>query len=58
VGGRVGVGEGPGDIAFDGSYLWVANYSSDTVSKIDPVGNTVVQTVNVPNGPFSVAYPG
>jgi DNA-binding beta-propeller fold protein YncE len=32
----VTVGDAPYGVAFDGSNIWVSNYSDDTVSKIVP----------------------
>ncbi len=53
----------PEDIDFDGQYLWVTIPHSDssfgtgnTVSKIDPNSNTVIETIEVGNGPQQIAF--
>ena len=50
-------GYGPGGVAItpDGSYAYVANFSSDSVSIIDTSTDTVVDTVSVRSAPFGVA---
>ena len=37
------------------SYLYVANQSSNTVSKVDRTTNKVITTIPVPGGPTDVA---
>ena len=37
VAATIGVGDGPQGVAFDGTYIWVANGGDEAVSKI-PVG--------------------
>ena len=55
----VNVGDGPVGVAFDGTYIWVANTVSGSVSKIDPVTGTVIGTpIGVGAGPFGVAFDG
>ena len=50
------------DIDFDGQYLWVTIPHSDslgtgnTVSKIDPNSNTVIETIEVGSGPQQIAF--
>lgn len=41
--------------SFAGNYLWVANYGSDDVSKVDTTNNSVVSTIAVGDGPYAVA---
>ena len=53
----VTVEQGPNGVAFDGSYIWVANFGSNTVSKIDPTDNSVTH-IAVGNNPFGVAFDG
>ena len=43
----ISVGNKPYNMVSDGTYLWVANYGSGTLSKINPSNNTVVSTVSV-----------
>lgn len=46
-------------IAFDGTYVWVANpNSSSTILKIDLSANAVVNTVTVGSTPFALAFGG
>ena len=54
----VPVGTYPRGVAFDGTNIWVANYVSGTVSKVDPVSNTVTATVTVGTYPEGVAIDG
>ena len=54
----VNVGSNPVRVAFDGTNIWVTNYSSGTVSKINPVSNTVTATVTVGTNPSGVAFDG
>jgi len=53
----------PEDIEYDGQYLWVTLPHSDSsfgtgnaVCKIDPTSNTVVETIEVGNGPQQIAF--
>ncbi|MCE9586470.1 hypothetical protein K8R04_04100 [Candidatus Uhrbacteria bacterium] len=52
------VGTGPTGIAFDGAYIWNANSTGNTVSKIDPFFNSVVATLPVGTSPQGVAFDG
>ena len=56
------MGSGPSGIAVGGGFVWVANSSENTVSKIDPKANGggggVVDTIPVGNGPAGTAYTG
>src|SRR4030067_2821452 len=42
----VTVGTSPRGVAFDGTHIWVTNYTSANVSKIDINTNTVVATIS------------
>ena len=53
----------PEDIEYDGQYLWVTLPHSDSsfgtgnsVCKIDPTSNIVVETIEVGNGPQQIAF--
>ena len=46
-----------GLIAFKG-YIWVANRASDTISKIDPTTNSVVDTITDTGQPFEIVNDG
>lgn len=56
--GSIAVGMGPEEIAFNGSYLFVANSGGwdydQTVSVIDPVSDQVVTTVEVSDRPVAL----
>src|SRR5258708_37353821 len=39
---RFAVGNGPGQVAFDGSNIWVTNSSSNTVTKLQASDGTVL----------------
>ena len=54
----IGVGTNPFGVAFDGTNIWVTNYFSDNVSKINPTTNTVTATIGVGTNPSGVAYDG
>jgi len=58
AGNTVTVGTNPQGIAFDGKYLWIANYDSANVSKVNPLTNAVLATISVGNNPFMVAFDG
>lgn len=51
---RVEVGDAPSGVGAGGGFLWVANFGDDTVSKIDPATNKVVQNYSVAGGPEDV----
>lgn len=48
----------PVGMAFDGRHLWVANQSSGSVTKIDPIDGSTVTSVAVGNQPVEVAFDG
>lgn len=52
---RIAVGQGPGDVAVDASYVWVSDEDSDTVTRVDPAGNEATATVRVCDAPRSIA---
>ena len=54
----VAVGNGPEGVAFDGASIWVANFASNAVSKINPATNTIIATVPVGVDPAGVAFDG
>jgi hypothetical protein len=54
----VTVGTNPYGVAFGGTSIWVANYGSGTVSKINPTTNTVTATVTVGTNPSGVGFDG
>jgi peptide/nickel transport system substrate-binding protein len=49
------VGTGPHGVAAGDGAVWVTNTDADTVSRLDPKTNAVVQTINVGNGPEGIA---
>lgn len=54
----VAVGIQPRGIAFDGSHIWVVNWGSHNVSKIDINNNAVVTSVASGGGPQGIAFDG
>ena len=52
------MGNNPFGVLYDpaNQQIYVANYSSRTVSVIDPSTNSVVSTVSAGNGPWNLAY--
>ncbi|MFY9571352.1 MAG: hypothetical protein WAV20_08145, partial [Blastocatellia bacterium] len=55
---KVAVGDGPAGVTFAGSYIWVANNGSNTVSKLQPGDGIVVGTFAVERSPFGVVFDG
>jgi YVTN family beta-propeller protein len=51
---RVDVGDAPSGVGAGGGYIWVANSGDDTVAKLDPATNEVVQTFRVAGRPDDV----
>ena len=45
-------------LAFDGTSIWVSNYGSNSVSKVNPSTNAVVATVPVGSAPDGMAFDG
>ncbi|WP_298268806.1 hypothetical protein [Geobacter sp.] len=54
----IAVGLTPRGMAFDGLNMWVANYDSGTVSKIDIYTNNVIATISVTGTPASLTFDG
>ena len=54
----VAVGKSPRGLAFDGQYIWSANSSANTVSKVDKNSATVVGEYAAGPNPIGVAYDG
>ena len=54
----IAVGDRPYVIAFDGTNIYVANSSGNTVSVIEPATNTVTTTINVGSQPSGIAFDG
>jgi len=54
----VAVGDEPRYMAFDGTHVWVANWLSDNVSKIDITTTQVVATVAVGTDPRGITFDG
>ena len=53
---HIGVGNGPSAVAAFDNAVWVANFSDDSVTRIDPSTSTVVGTaVPVGDGPTAIA---
>src|ERR1700689_4328608 len=52
------VGKEPYGVAFDGAFIWVANFRSDTVSKVRPSDGASLGTFNVGRGPIGVVSDG
>lgn len=50
----VEVGDAPSGVGSGAGYVWVANSGDDTVSKVDPATNEVVEIYQVPGGPDDV----
>jgi YVTN family beta-propeller protein len=56
--GQIPVGASPSAIAVGDDSIWVANIDADTVSRIDPVRLTTIDTIEVGNAPDGIAFGG
>jgi YVTN family beta-propeller protein len=52
------VGANPHALVFDGSSIWVANYSSNSVQKINPATGTAGSPISVGGTPYALAFDG
>jgi YVTN family beta-propeller protein len=52
------VGSRPTSICFDGANIWVTNYGSDNVTKLDAVYGNVLGTYNVGSEPQGICFDG
>ncbi|MGZ4391727.1 MAG: BTAD domain-containing putative transcriptional regulator, partial [Gaiellaceae bacterium] len=52
------VGTGPHGVAVGAGSIWLTNTDGNSVSRIDPKTNAVVQTIDVTDGPEGVAFGG
>ena len=48
----------PNGVAYDGTNIWVANYGSSTVSKINPINGVILDDYATGSGPEGVAFDG
>lgn len=51
-------GVGPRGVAFDGANIWVANYDSNTVTKLNAATGGSIGTYAVGTNPYGVAFDG
>jgi hypothetical protein len=52
------VGNSPGALTFDGSSIWVANFTGSSIQKINPSTGAVGSPITVGNGPIALAFDG
>jgi hypothetical protein len=52
------VGSGPSGVAFDGTNIWVANFNSNSVTKMLAGTGEILGTFSVGSGPVGVAFNG
>ena len=52
------VGAAPNGVAFDGANIWVANFSSNTVSKLRASDGAPLGTFTVGTFPYGIAFDG
>src|SRR5580692_11169785 len=52
------VGDEPRGVCFDGANIWVANYGSGTVTKLQANDGTVLGTYSVGHAPANIAFDG
>lgn len=55
---RIGAGDGPGDVAVDDRYVWVADDSGNRVIRVDPTSNTATGSVAAGDEPRSIVTGG
>ncbi|MEZ5063016.1 MAG: serine/threonine-protein kinase, partial [Solirubrobacterales bacterium] len=55
---RIDAGDGPGDVAVDDRYVWVADDSGDRVIRVDPTTNSATGSVPAGEEPRSIATGG
>ena len=53
-----GVGTGPAAVCFDGANIWVANFGSNNVTKLDSSTGATIGTYAVGTNPFGIAFDG
>jgi DNA-binding beta-propeller fold protein YncE len=51
---KIEVGAGPGDVAIDNQWVWVANEEDDTVTRIDPFDTSATRTIEVGDAPHAI----
>jgi peptide/nickel transport system substrate-binding protein len=56
--GEISVGASPSAVMAGAGSIWVANRDDHSVSRIDPVKQVVIQTIQVGNDPAGVAFGG
>jgi YVTN family beta-propeller protein len=56
--GQVPVGASPSAVAAGDGSIWVANGDANTVSRIDPTRQVVIETIPVGHGPDGIAFGG
>jgi hypothetical protein len=52
------VGNGPFGVTFDGTNIWVANFSNASVTELRPSDGTILGTFHVEGNPRSIAFDG
>jgi hypothetical protein len=55
---RVGVGNEPLGLCFDGANVWTANYNDNTVTKVQASDGQVLGTFKVGTQPYGVTFDG
>jgi outer membrane protein assembly factor BamB len=55
---KFSVGNGPRRVAFDGTHIWVTNFSANSVSKLRASDGFVVANYPAGSGPVSIAFDG
>ena len=56
--GQIPVGSSPNAVSAGGESLWVASVDAHSVSRVDPVEQVAIQTIQVGNGPAGIASGG
>jgi DNA-binding beta-propeller fold protein YncE len=52
------VGGGPAAIAFDGTFIWVANFDGNSVTKLQASDGSQMGTYTVGVNPYGIAFDG
>jgi YVTN family beta-propeller protein len=54
----ISVGQDPSFLSYDGTYLWVTNTLSGTVTQINAASGTTIRTISVGSNPYGISSNG
>jgi YVTN family beta-propeller protein len=53
---NIALGNNPQCLAFGAGYIWVVNVDDNTITKIDPLNNTIIAIIGVGNAPYGIVF--